>query len=143
MRSLTRSGARSALRSSTCRQHHSVYGRRSIPLLAQGRRPKHRVEGQPLFARLSVPTRIADAGSGRWRRVSPAGSISYSISVRTCTALSRPLRGDRKSTRLNSSHLVTSYAVFCVKKKNELLRDRRGDLRTSAVGPVVLVHDHR
>src|SRR5256885_7126719 len=28
--------------------------------------------------------------------------------------------GDRKSTRLNSSHLVISYAVFCLKKKNEL-----------------------
>src|SRR2546426_7863305 len=27
------------------------------------------------------------------------------------------LRGDRKSTRLNSSHLVISYAVFCLKKK--------------------------
>src|SRR5438034_3368888 len=26
-------------------------------------------------------------------------------------------RGDRKSTRLNSSHTVTSYAVFCLKKK--------------------------
>src|SRR5688500_1907357 len=26
-------------------------------------------------------------------------------------------RQDRKSTRLNSSHLVTSYAVFCLKKK--------------------------
>src|SRR2546426_9202236 len=26
---------------------------------------------------------------------------------------------DRKSTRLNSSHLVISYAVFCLKKKNE------------------------
>src|SRR5260221_1146759 len=25
--------------------------------------------------------------------------------------------GDRKSTRLNSSHTVTSYAVFCLKKK--------------------------
>src|SRR5438132_4593679 len=25
---------------------------------------------------------------------------------------------DRKSTRLNSSHTVTSYAVFCLKKKN-------------------------
>src|SRR5688500_19511023 len=25
--------------------------------------------------------------------------------------------GDRKSTRLNSSHLVNSYAVFCLKKK--------------------------
>src|SRR5690606_40113448 len=26
--------------------------------------------------------------------------------------------GDRKSTRLNSSHVKTSYAVFCLKKKN-------------------------
>src|SRR5256885_5282582 len=28
---------------------------------------------------------------------------------------------DRKSTRLNSSHLVISYAVFCLKKKKKLL----------------------
>src|SRR5256885_10646709 len=27
------------------------------------------------------------------------------------------VKGDRKSTRLNSSHLVISYAVFCLKKK--------------------------
>src|SRR5256885_8513941 len=27
---------------------------------------------------------------------------------------------DRKSTRLNSSHLVISYAVFCLKKKNTM-----------------------
>src|SRR5256885_3727376 len=27
--------------------------------------------------------------------------------------------GDRKSTRLNSSHLVISYAVFCLKKKKQ------------------------
>src|SRR2546426_1957184 len=27
---------------------------------------------------------------------------------------------DRKSTRLNSSHLVISYAVFCLKKKKKL-----------------------
>src|SRR5437870_12679893 len=26
-------------------------------------------------------------------------------------------RGDRKSTRLNSSHVAISYAVFCLKKK--------------------------
>src|SRR5256885_628382 len=31
-------------------------------------------------------------------------------------------RRDRKSTRLNSSHLVISYAVFCLKKKNEAER---------------------
>src|SRR2546426_7441078 len=29
--------------------------------------------------------------------------------------------GDRKSTRLNSSHLVISYAVFCLKKKRQKL----------------------
>src|SRR5690625_5468435 len=28
------------------------------------------------------------------------------------------IRSDRKSTRLNSSHVATSYAVFCLKKKN-------------------------
>src|SRR5258708_27250608 len=27
-------------------------------------------------------------------------------------------KGDRKSTRLNSSHQIISYAVFCLKKKN-------------------------
>src|SRR2546426_7373049 len=34
-------------------------------------------------------------------------------------AIEAPLAGikDRKSTRLNSSHLVISYAVFCLKKK--------------------------
>src|SRR2546426_8287414 len=29
-------------------------------------------------------------------------------------------RSDRKSTRLNSSHLVISYAVFCLKKKKKV-----------------------
>src|SRR5258708_29354674 len=35
--------------------------------------------------------------------------------------------GDRKSTRLNSSHQIISYAVFCLKKKkrNEYLRIRQ------------------
>src|SRR3954464_1696020 len=28
-------------------------------------------------------------------------------------------RSDRKSTRLNSSHTIISYAVFCLKKKND------------------------
>src|SRR5436190_6985478 len=31
---------------------------------------------------------------------------------------------DRKSTRLNSSHTVISYAVFCLKKKNLFLESR-------------------
>src|SRR2546426_8003771 len=34
-----------------------------------------------------------------------------------CFPLPKQRKGDRKSTRLNSSHLVISYAVFCLKKK--------------------------
>src|SRR5256885_8684843 len=34
----------------------------------------------------------------------------------------RQCREDRKSTRLNSSHLVISYAVFCLKKKKRRCR---------------------
>src|SRR5256885_6685147 len=35
-----------------------------------------------------------------------------------------PVQSDRKSTRLNSSHLVISYAVFCLKKKKYLDESR-------------------
>src|SRR5256885_1828579 len=35
--------------------------------------------------------------------------------------------GDRKSTRLNSSHLVISYAVFCLKKKKSLISSTRAE----------------
>src|SRR5438034_6668186 len=33
--------------------------------------------------------------------------------------------GDRKSTRLNSSHTVISYAVFCLKKKTKQTQEDR------------------
>src|SRR5258707_4178284 len=36
-------------------------------------------------------------------------------------AEARAARGDRKSTRLNSSHANISYAVFCLKKKKKTL----------------------
>src|SRR5438477_7337298 len=35
---------------------------------------------------------------------------------------------DRKSTRLNSSHMSISYAVFCLKKKNQRTRRAAGSL---------------
>src|SRR5207244_7828722 len=44
--------------------------------------------------------------------VSLADSIAAATSTRATTA-----RRDRKSTRLNSSHQIISYAVFCLKKK--------------------------
>src|SRR5256885_11754143 len=53
---------------------------------------------------------------GRRRRASMSGAERESQARPT----RRPAPGrrrDRKSTRLNSSHLVISYAVFCLKKK--------------------------
>src|SRR5205807_4292440 len=56
-------------------------------------------------------------------RQSRSGAIGRSGTAFRCSDLvehlrDRPCRSeDRKSTRLNSSHLVISYAVFCLKKK--------------------------
>src|SRR2546426_8676741 len=55
---------------------------------------------------------------------SPRGRSSPKQPIRGSTlpaSCSRGIQGrDRKSTRLNSSHLVISYAVFCLKKKNNI-----------------------
>src|SRR3989442_8201650 len=45
---------------------------------------------------------------------------------------------DRKSTRLNSSHVRISYAVFCLKKKKKQDRHSRPPLRTSRARPPLL-----
>src|SRR5256885_9866373 len=52
-----------------------------------------------------------------------------------CTAVSMRSRRwpDRKSTRLNSSHLVISYAVFCLKKKKNALRYTTHRMRRACV----------
>src|SRR2546426_8592548 len=42
----------------------------------------------------------------------------------------RPTR-DRKSTRLNSSHLVISYAVFCLKKKKKKIKQKPSEARVA------------
>src|SRR5690554_3196599 len=52
---------------------------------------------------------------------------------------------DRKSTRLNSSHVRISYAVFCLKKKTNLLAiagSSRGDHRRRAYEQPLPVHFH-
>src|SRR5256885_6284067 len=47
------------------------------------------------------------------------------------------LERDRKSTRLNSSHLVISYAVFCLKKK------KNSDIKVRSTVGLQLVHEMR
>src|SRR3712207_8083854 len=50
--------------------------------------------------------------------VRPIGIISVSYCAEEPRKFSRR---DRKSTRLNSSHANISYAVFCLKKKNNII----------------------
>src|SRR5256885_11407992 len=48
---------------------------------------------------------------------------------------------DRKSTRLNSSHLVISYAVFCLKKKKHTLLITQASLPI-LVDPITPTNQH-
>src|SRR5690625_5750164 len=53
----------------------------------------------------------------RLRRVGKDGKLINVLKFRTMHPYSEYLQEDRKSTRLNSSHVAISYAVFCLKKK--------------------------
>src|SRR5256885_8186988 len=59
----------------------------------------------PLFRSPAVPLMVPGVGA-------------LGLLLLICAVTGLPLVIDRKSTRLNSSHLVISYAVFCLKKKN-------------------------
>src|SRR5438132_10440026 len=50
---------------------------------------------------------------------------------------------DRKSTRLNSSHTVISYAVFCLKKKKEILRLSTATAKPHIELPATIQPHHR
>src|SRR5258708_21748721 len=65
---------------------------------------------EPVFVLLIVGSTCANYGFGRW-----LGGVGTPHRVR------RPQ--DRKSTRLNSSHQIISYAVFCLKKKINKIAD--------------------
>src|SRR5204862_6765375 len=57
--------------------------------------------------------RIAIIDRGRIVAIDSPGALKASVGVDTI---------DRKSTRLNSSHVEISYAVFCLKKKKKKIR---------------------
>src|SRR5699024_11823257 len=63
--------------------------------------------------------RLIGASPARLRRAASAEGLL--ISIPSAEAARRSRAGeDRKSTRLNSSHVSISYAVFCLKKKKEM-----------------------
>src|SRR5439155_25659248 len=57
------------------------------------------------------PTRTIES------EMSPLRSMWVATATAKRTTRKTAMRRDRKSTRLNSSHVATSYAVFCLKKK--------------------------
>src|SRR6267143_5417065 len=65
----------------------------------------------------SVMTKSCEVASGTTISRSPGKAVLVSTLVNTNSILYLP--GDRKSTRLNSSHSSISYAVFCLKKKKK------------------------
>src|SRR5438045_5469997 len=61
--------------------------------------------------------------------IDPCGDQSFST-IPTCwLGMRRTVSQDRKSTRLNSSHLGISYAVFCLKKKKSSEMQQTYNLR--------------
>src|SRR2546429_4358743 len=86
-----------------------------------------------LFRPPGVPAREEASDGDRHRRSplrahGPAGDAH----AQPPRQAERALRGDRKSTRLNSSHGYISYAVFCLKKKNTLKQtDERDTLKVN------------
>src|SRR5690606_39466744 len=59
-----------------------------------------------------------DAGPLAIKRTSLAGNLRNNLVALDLASFHQEERIDRKSTRLNSSHVKISYAVFCLKKKN-------------------------
>src|SRR5438552_14877874 len=68
----------------------------------------------------SFPTRRSSDLS-LWPPTAPSTSPP-SVRSNALGKLRAPSSPDRKSTRLNSSHQIISYAVFCLKKKTEPYR---------------------
>src|SRR3712207_8372355 len=69
------------------------------------------------------------AGQKRKREIVAAGKPCRELKMRgkPRTLRDREYAGDRKSTRLNSSHAKISYAVFCLKKKKKILQSAMTD----------------
>src|SRR3989454_5136881 len=84
---------------------------------------------EPLPTRLFGEIQVSDVDQSFWLDADPLSPIQIQARVEQLGACAGVIPGafvqgsaarintDRKSTRLNSSHLVISYAVFCLKKK--------------------------
>src|SRR5258708_29793485 len=81
---------------------------------------RHVTEFERRFGRLTACRVVLKSPSGRHRT---GGRYELNIHLALLDGrevnIDRPAAADRKSTRLNSSHQIISYAVFCLKKKKK------------------------
>src|SRR5258708_30557544 len=75
------------------------------------------LEQAPTEALLRAASSVRERFHGRVISYSKKVFIPLTTLRGTVRAPRKQLAGDRKSTRLNSSHQIISYAVFCLKKK--------------------------
>src|SRR5690625_5862378 len=90
-----------------------IMNRGGLPLLAL-------VGPLGVGTQLSAIVAVA-AGARAWPAFLWIGgaTLGWCIVAGVAAVQGTELLGDRKSTRLNSSHVAISYAVFCLKKKNK------------------------
>src|SRR5699024_12224984 len=80
--------------------------------------PISREQDARLAAQCSISAICSAATAGEMRPAATSASIFFTLARIAASERSRAIIRDRKSTRLNSSHVSNSYAVFCLKKKN-------------------------
>src|SRR5690606_41818694 len=102
---LQRSGADRALHSFPTRRSSDLRHGRNRRMAAPGRGAGRTEQGR---GGTRVDAIVVENIVKRFGSVEALRGVSF-----------RVRRGDRKSTRLNSSHVKISYAVFCLKKKTE------------------------
>src|SRR5207253_5014129 len=83
--------------------------------------PREGARAVPAVTGRYVPVTVGDVTYQIYSE--SAGSGQDVLCMHTAGADGRQFHGDRKSTRLNSSHVAISYAVFCLKKKTAMEMD--------------------
>src|SRR5438034_5786470 len=92
------------------------------PVAVLGRRPQIARSMRLRLALLMVTLLVSPALTGGAKLAAQEPSPYLPLADWATPYLEHLIARDRKSTRLNSSHTVISYAVFCLKKKKTLRR---------------------
>src|SRR5690606_39367256 len=90
-------------------------------------KPINKSQGCPWASQRNDQKSLINVGSQDMRKVGFSGRFSDDVILPWLYGHNdrRGLVLDRKSTRLNSSHVKISYAVFCLKKKKQINRLKR------------------